>query len=50
MRCKVVDCLGMSQEAREGALGSLGGPICYFGQVGLGFGLRECVSIKGGAS
>jgi hypothetical protein len=40
----------MSQEAREGALGKRGGPTFHFGQVGLGFGLRECVSTKGGAS
>jgi hypothetical protein len=45
-----VDCLGMSQEAREDALGILGGPTFHFGQVELGFGLREWISTKGGAT
>ena len=47
---KVVDGLGMSQEAREGALVQREGSTFYFGQVGLGFGLRGSVSTKGGTS
>ena len=44
------DCLGMRQWAREGSFVILGRPTCYFGQFGLGFGLGECVSLKGGMS